>query len=67
MSSYKNFLVTGDLNSEINDVATSQFCETYNLQDLVKDFHMSQKSFQTHLTLKKLRLFNSFMTGAVIK
>ena len=37
MSSYKNFLVTGDLNSEINDVATSQFCETYNLQDLVKD------------------------------
>ena len=37
MSSYKNFLVTGYLNSEINDVAMSQFCEKYNVQDLVKD------------------------------
>ena len=34
MSSYDNFLVIGDLNSEI---AMSEFCETYILQNLVKD------------------------------
>ena len=31
------FLVIGDLNSEISEMAMSQFCETYNLQNLVKD------------------------------
>ena len=37
MSSYDNFLVIGDLNSEISEMAMSEFCETYNLQNLVKD------------------------------
>ena len=37
MSSYDNFLVVGDLNSEIIEMATSEFYETYNLQNLVKD------------------------------
>ena len=37
MSSYNNFLVIGDLNSEISEMAMSEFCETYNLQNLVKD------------------------------
>ena len=37
MSSYDNFLVIGDLNSEISEMAMSEFCETCNLQNLVKD------------------------------
>ena len=37
MSSYDNFWVIGDLNSEISEMAMSEFCETYNLQNLVKD------------------------------
>ena len=31
------FLVIGDLDSEISEMAMSEFCETYNLQNLVKD------------------------------
>ena len=37
ISSYDNFLVIGDLNSEISEMAMSEFCETYNLQNLLKD------------------------------
>ena len=37
MSSYDDFLVIGDLNSEISEIAMSEFCKTYNLQNLVKD------------------------------
>ena len=37
MSNYANFLVIGHLNSEINEIALSDFCEKYNLQNLVKD------------------------------
>ena len=37
MSSHGSFLVIGDLNSEISEMAMSEFCETYNLQNLVKD------------------------------
>ena len=37
MSSYDDFLVIGDLNSEISGIAMSEFCKTYNLQNLVKD------------------------------
>ena len=37
MSSYDNFLVIGDLNLEISEMAVSEFCETYNLPNLVKD------------------------------
>ena len=37
MSSYDNFLVIGHLNSEINEMAMSKFCETNNLPNLVKD------------------------------
>ena len=37
MSSYDNFLVTRDLNSEISEMDMSEFCEIYNLQNLVKD------------------------------
>ena len=39
MSSY-NFLVIGDLNLEISEMAMCEFCETYNLQNLVKDPHI---------------------------
>ena len=37
MSSYDNFLVIGDLNSEISEMAMSEICETYNPQNLEKD------------------------------
>lgn len=37
MSNYDNFLVIGHPNSEINGIALSDFCEKYNLQNLVKD------------------------------
>ena len=37
MSCYDNFLIIGDLNSEISEIAMSGFWETYNLQNLVKD------------------------------
>ena len=36
-SSYDIFLVIGDLNSEISEMVMSEFSETYNLQNLVKD------------------------------
>ena len=36
MSSYDNFLVIRDLNSENSGMAMFGFCETYNLQNLVK-------------------------------
>ena len=34
MSSYDNFLVIGDLNSEISEMAMTEFRETYNLQNI---------------------------------
>ena len=38
MSSYDHCLVIGDLNSEINEISISEFCDRYNLQNLlVKD------------------------------
>ena len=37
MSNHDYFLVTGDLNSEISEMAMSEYCETCNLQNLVKD------------------------------
>ena len=37
MSSYDNFLVIGDLNSEISEMAMSEFFKTYNLQNFAKD------------------------------
>ena len=37
MSIYDNFLVIGDLHSEISEMAMPEFCKTYNLQNLVKD------------------------------
>ena len=37
MSCYDNFLVVRDLISEINEMVMSKFCETQNLQNLVRD------------------------------
>ena len=37
ISSYVNFLVIGYLYSEIREVAMSEFCQRYNLQNLVID------------------------------
>ena len=37
MPRYDNFLVIADLNCEISETVMSEFCETHNLQNLVKD------------------------------
>ena len=37
MSSYGDFVVIGDLNSEISEMTVSEFCKKYNLLNLVKD------------------------------
>ena len=37
MDAYDNFLDIGDLNSEISEMVMSEFYDTYNLQNLVKD------------------------------
>ena len=37
MSRYDNFLVIGDFNFETSEMAMSEFCETYNLQNSVRD------------------------------
>ena len=37
IASYDNFLVIGDLDSEISEMAMTEFFEIYNLQNLVKD------------------------------
>jgi exonuclease III len=36
-SSYDNFLIVGDLNSEISEPAMSDFCNVYDLKNLVKE------------------------------
>ena len=37
MSKLDNFLILGDLNSEIKEPSMKDFCDTYNLKNLVKD------------------------------
>ena len=37
MSKYENFLLLGDFNSQVSERAISEFCETYNLTNLVKE------------------------------
>ena len=42
MSSYDDFLVIGDLNSEISEIAMSEFCKTelWKSAEFSKRFHM---------------------------
>ena len=37
MSKYENFLIIGDLNSEVREQEMHDFCSSFNLQNLVKD------------------------------
>ena len=37
MSKLHNFLILGDLNSEIKEPSMKDFCDTYNLKNLIKD------------------------------
>ena len=37
MSKIDNFLILGDLNSEIKEPCIKDFCDTYNLKNLIKD------------------------------
>ena len=36
--SYGNLVVIGDFNSEVDEKSMIDFCETYNMQTLIKDF-----------------------------
>ena len=37
LSKYDNYLLIGDFNSEINEEIMKEFCDTYNLSNLIKD------------------------------
>ena len=37
MSKYDNFILLGDFNSEMSELAMKQFCDTYNLRNLIKE------------------------------
>ena len=37
MSKYDNFILLGDFNEEIKENAMMEFCETYNLSNLIKE------------------------------
>ena len=37
MSKYENFLLLGDFNCEMSEKVMIEFCETYNLKNLIKD------------------------------
>ena len=37
MAKYENFLLLGDFNSEMSETAMIDFCETYNLCNLIKE------------------------------
>ena len=34
---YDNIILIGDFNSEINEISTSEFCDVYNLSNLIKE------------------------------
>ena len=40
LSKYDNFMFIGDLNAEPTETAVSDFCEIYNLRNLIKDKHV---------------------------
>ena len=37
VSKYENILLIGDFNSEITETKMSEFCDVYNLKNLIKD------------------------------
>ena len=37
MSKYENFILLGDFNSEMSELAMKQFCDTYNLSNSIKE------------------------------
>ena len=37
MTKYENFLLLGDFNSELSENAMKEFCDTYNLTNLIKE------------------------------
>ena len=42
LSTYDNLLLLGDFNSETSEVIMKEFCEMYNLKNLIKDRHVSK-------------------------
>ena len=41
-SKYDNFIVLGDLNTEVSNSFMEQFCASYNLKRLIKNLHVSK-------------------------
>ena len=37
MANYVNILILGDLNSTMSDASSKNFCELYNLENLIKE------------------------------
>ena len=64
LSSYENLMVFGDFNSEMSENEMIDFCETYNLQNLIKDptcykSISNPSSIDVMLTNKKSSFVNS--------
>ena len=64
LSKYDNLLILGDWNSAVTEKEMKEFCETYNLENLIKDPTCyksieNPSSIDIMLTNKKLRFQNS--------
>ena len=52
ISNLENFILLGDFNSEINEIALKNFCDTYNLENLVTE----ATCFKSHLNPSSIDL-----------
>ena len=64
LGDYDNYLLIGDFNSEITERAMSDFCETYNLSNLIRDVTCyknakNPSSIDVMLTNREKRFCNS--------
>ena len=64
LPSYDNFLIFGDFNSEKTEKIMKEFCDTYNLKNLIKDptcykSLSNPSSIDMMLTSRPRRFFNS--------
>ena len=52
ISNLENVILLGDFNSEINEIALKNFCDTYNLENLVTE----ATCFKSHLNPSSIDL-----------
>ena len=65
LAKYENILIVGDFNSEVNETHMNDFCELYNLQNLIDD-PTCYKSSNNPSSLD-LMLTNSFHNNMTIE